>query len=277
MQHASFLYGNMPLHYVVAGEGPAVLFLHGFGEDHSIWGNIVRQCSGFCRCIAPDLPGTGESIFNPDLNSIEDYAEAIRALLDRLAITECVMIGHSMGGYITLAFAEKYGDMLKGMGLIHSTAFPDSAEKREARTKSIDFIKKNGARLFLKQTTPNLFTETFRNTYPDQVQAVIETTSGIADATLIQYYESMMKRPDRTEVLKKAKYPVFFLVGQHDLAVPYADSMKQVYLPEISYVHILKSSAHMGMIEQKDETQASLEKFLRDIAVHTEERPKDAE
>ena len=111
------------------GTGPVVLLLHGFAEDGTTWDNLAGPLSAHCRLIIPNLPAS---------SSMEDLAATIASLLDHLGIDKCIMIGHSMGGYITLAFAEKYPDRLTAFGLFHSTAYPDNEEKKAVRRKSIE-------------------------------------------------------------------------------------------------------------------------------------------
>lgn len=116
-----------------------MVLLHGFGEDSQIWNTQVSFLQEHCQLLVPDLPGSGKSLLLTNKNnasnvvSIEDYADVIAALLAAEKITSSIMLGHSMGGYITLAFAEKYPDKLQSFGLVHSTAFADNEEKSHAR------------------------------------------------------------------------------------------------------------------------------------------------
>ena len=111
--------------------------------------------------IVPDLPGAGKSDMIDDM-SMEGMAEMLKAIIDKEKISSFVLIGHSMGGYITLAFAEKYPQYLIKFGLFHSTAYADNEEKKAIRRKGIDFIKEHGAFEFLKNTTPNLFSPDYK-------------------------------------------------------------------------------------------------------------------
>jgi pimeloyl-ACP methyl ester carboxylesterase len=172
------------------------------------------------------------------------------------------MIGHSMGGYITLAFAEKYRDHLHAFGLFHSTAFADSEEKKITRKKGIEFIHQHGAFEFLKTTIPNLFSSTFKSQIKNSIDCFIGRLSNFSPAALVSYYEAMMNRPDRTSVLKNSTIPVLFVAGEQDTAVPIEDSLKQCHLPRKTYIYILKQSAHMGMLEEPATTNCLLEKFL---------------
>src|SRR5688572_7259971 len=143
------------LHYEVIGKGPAVLLVHGFGEDSTVWRKQKEAIPGF-QLILPDLPGSGSSEMINDM-SMEGLAESLLAILDQEKIEQCILIGHSMGGYVALAFAEKYANRLKGLGLFHSTAYADSEAKIETRRKGIQFIQEHGALAFLRTSTPNLF------------------------------------------------------------------------------------------------------------------------
>ena len=205
----------------------------------------------------------------PDM-SIEGMAECIKAIIDvELQKTDRLqMIGHSMGGYITLAFAEKYPDLLSTLGLFHSSAFADSEEKKAARLKSIDFIKKNGSYEFLKTSIPGLFFRGQDGLEPSdplklEMDALIEKGKNFSPEALIQYYQAMIARPDRTVVLKNFPYPILFILGEHDMAVPLAQGLKQTYMPALSYIHILRDSAHMGMWEETGKANAAMLEFLQ--------------
>jgi pimeloyl-ACP methyl ester carboxylesterase len=126
----SIAYKNKSIYYSIFGKGNAVVLVHGFGEDGKVWNEIINGLQKKFLLIVPDLAGSGKSEMLDGDISIEDHADVIKTILDEENITECVMIGHSMGGYITLAFAEKYSAVLKGFGLFHSSAFADDEEKK---------------------------------------------------------------------------------------------------------------------------------------------------
>ncbi len=172
------------------------------------------------------------------------------------------MLGHSMGGYITLAFAEKYPAMLTSLGLINSTAFADSEEKKKTRARAIETIAEYGALAFLKTTIPTLFGPKFKEIYPEKVNELIETGSGFTSEALQQYYRAMMERPDRTHVLKSNPAPVLFVTGTEDAAVPMQDVLKQTHLPDKSYIHVLQNVGHMSMWEATEELNRHLLAFI---------------
>src|SRR5689334_5233536 len=131
-----FNHNNAEIFYTVEGEGLPVVLLHGLPLNSNIWDQQVDFLKDRCKLIVPDIPGSGKSVFEkrePEAITIEYYASCIHALLQHENVNSCLMLGHSLGGYITLAYAEKYPEFLKGFGLIHSTAFADSEERKQMR------------------------------------------------------------------------------------------------------------------------------------------------
>ena len=255
-------YLNKEFHYYEYGSGQPVVLVHGFAEDSGIWNDQIEFLQKKFRLLVPDLPGSGASPHNDQLRTIEDFAEITRVILDEEQIKESVLIGHSMGGYIALAFAAKYGHQLRGLGLFHSTAYADSEEKKAARRKSIAFIREHGAPEFIKSTLPNLFSAGFNENHSSSVNELIRKYSNFNPAALIAYYEAMIMRPDRKIVLKELGKPVLFIIGEEDKAVSPEDSLEQTHIPDIAFIHLLKKTAHMGLIENPSLTSHWLESFI---------------
>ena len=291
----SFNYQSSLISYRIEGKGKAVLLLHGFGEEGSIWDQQVLFLKDHCLLIIPDLPGSGGSerlslesgvrsgelekkntnqnttlssqtpdsrLLTPDYISIDDYADCIKALLVQEGISSCTLLGHSMGGYICLAFAEKYPNLLNGFGLIHSTAFADSEEKKQLREKAIEIIETYGPHSFLRNTIPNLFGSGFKKLYPQKINTLIEAAAQFSKESLQQYYKAMMFRPDRSQILLSNRLPILFVAGKEDIAVPFPDILKQASLPNISYLCILENSGHMGMWEETEKLNETLLDFI---------------
>lgn len=251
--------------YRTIGEGPVVMLLHGFGEDGSVWERQYNIFEGY-QLIIPELPGTGGSEITSDM-SMEGMGTTIRDFIDHLNIPQCCMIGHSMGGYITLAFAEAYAERLNSFGLFHSTAFADTEEKKQTRKKGMEFITKNGAFEFLKTATPNLYSPYTKENHPQLIEEHIESTKDFKDEALIRYYQAMIDRPDRTHVLRETNVPVLFVLGRHDNAVPFQDVLKQSYLPSVSQVEFLEKSGHMGMREETELSNRILVAFTSSLSL----------
>lgn len=254
-------YNDRKIDYSTAGAGKTIMLVHGFGEDNTVWDDQVEVLEKKFFVITPNLPGTGESELIGDM-SMSGMAEVLKQILDKEEIGSCAMVGHSMGGYITLAFAEKYPDMLHAFGLFHSSAYADSEEKKDTRRKGIAFIKQHSGYEFLKTATPNLFSPKTQEERPELVEKQVEAGRSLQGDALVAYYEAMMARPDRTDILKKTKVPVLFVMGKHDKAVPMDDSLKQSHLPEIAHVHVLQDAGHMGMLEETEKSNRILDDFV---------------
>jgi pimeloyl-ACP methyl ester carboxylesterase len=200
------------------------------------------------------------------LDSAADIAGAFpisNGVFSEHSFTESVVvIGHSMGGYISLAFAEKYSQKIKGLGLFHSTAYVDSEEKKGTRRKGIEFIKQHGAVEFLRATIPNLYYLKTKENNNYLIEEHLKNVSYFTESSLIAYYQSMMNRPDRTNILINSNYPVLFIAGKYDTAVPLQDIIEQTHMPDLTYIHILESSAHMGMVEQPELSSKILKEYL---------------
>lgn len=261
MTTKSISLNNRVITYKVAGAGHPVILLHGFGEDSNVWQNQVELLEKDYHLVIPDIPGSGASELTDDV-SMEGIAAIVKLIADEEEFEDFVLIGHSMGGYATMAFVEKYASMLKGFGLFHSSAYADTEEKKSTRRKGIEFIKEHGAAAFLETSTPNLFSEKTKESNPDLVTIFMQQLPEFSKAALIEYYEAMIARPDRTAVLSQTKLPVLFIIGEHDKAVPFEDSLKQSSLPAISFVTILNNAGHMGMLEEPEKSNQALLEFL---------------
>jgi pimeloyl-ACP methyl ester carboxylesterase len=263
-----FKYQSANCYYRTEGEGIPVLFIHGFAEDHTVWDRQVEFLKEHCLVITPDLPGSGNSeVIHYPLNTVavDDFADYIHAMLQNAGISKCIMLGHSMGGYVMLSFAEKHPEYLLGFGFVHSTTFPDSEEKKAIRLRAIGIMQAYGSAAFVRNTTPNTFGATYKKEHPQEVEALIEKGKDFSVEALHQYYMAMMNRPDRTSVLVNSKVPVLFIIGLEDIAAPATDVLKQVSLPDVAHVHTLPGVGHMGMWEAVDEVNNYLLQFIEYI------------
>lgn len=262
MQEYNFEHNNSSLYYRVSGKGEPVIFVHGFGEDGTIWLPFVEPLEAQYKLIIPDLLGSGRSSGSTEGISIESFAEQLILILDREGMDTCSIIGHSMGGYATLAFAEKYTARLNRFGLFHSTAFPDDEEKKDARRRNIDFIEKHGAGKFMEYSIPNLFSEESGRRDPGLINMIIDRYLGFSSSSLTDYTKAMIKRPDRIKVLESFPKPVLFLMGEQDIAIPVEQGLKQCHIPELSYIYIGTHSGHMGMLEEPEFYLQAIRDFL---------------
>ncbi|MCF3111635.1 alpha/beta hydrolase [Niabella sp. CC-SYL272] len=255
---------NSIIHYTIEGVGRPVVLLHGFGEDSSVWENQVEYLRHNYQVIVPDIPGSGQSELTADV-SMEGIAAVILRIVEAEELESIVLIGHSMGGYATLAFAAQYPHLLDGFGLFHSTAAADTEEKKETRRKGIAFIEKHGANEFLQTTIPNLFSAHTKESNPGLVQQFTDRLPVFSKTALKSYYEAMIKRPERIDLFSKTDLPVLFIIGEQDTVIPFEDILKQASMPRISYIHVLHHSGHMGMLEESGKASAAIEEFLMEL------------
>lgn len=252
----------LSIYYTVSGSGEPVLFIHGFGEDGAVWEEIRAGLEKEYTVIVPDLPGSGRSTGISEDLSMESLAECIKLVLDKESINRCSVIGHSMGGYITLAFADRYPQMLSSLGLFHSTAVADNEEKKAGRRKNMDFISRHGALKFLDQSIPKLFSEESNKKNTGLIKRTIQRYGNFSEQSLLYYTAAMMHRRERTQILKNFTGPVLFIMGEFDSAIPIEQSLKECHIPGISYIYICTRSGHMGMLEEPEFCISAIKYFL---------------
>lgn len=248
------------INYHIQGKGTPIVFIHGFCEDSSMWEDFIIPFSKN-KIIRIDLPGFGSSDVIENL-TVELAADIIKNVLDDLGINKCIMIGHSMGGYVSLAFAKKYSKLLNGLVIFHSHPYADTEEKKKGRIKSIEFIKRNSHIHYIKQLVPAFFPSKFAGSNNFLVNKMIHRASSFPANGIINGLELMLNRPDQSEVLKNIQCPVLFIVGLDDELVPVEKSVAQTALPDVAHIHLLKGIGHMGMFESPKATQKMVKQFV---------------
>jgi pimeloyl-ACP methyl ester carboxylesterase len=239
-----------------------VILIHGFCESHRIWDNLSQKLSETHRVLCPDLPGFGDSNFPESKEfSIEDIAAILDSWLFSLGIEKCVMIGHSLGGYVTLAYVDRYKEKIQGFGLFHSTSYADSAEKKNVRNKVVKYIDTHGANEFTDTFIPGLFYHRSKEVDEDIAQLTEEARKCTAKS-LISYTLAMKERTDLSKLMK-GDIPVLFIAGEKDGAVPIESSYSQSKSLDPEYVHFIPDTGHMGMFERKPETTRMVSDFLK--------------
>jgi pimeloyl-ACP methyl ester carboxylesterase len=252
------------IRYRDVGEGPVVVLLHGYLETLKVWNGIVDELRDNFRVIAPDLPGQGHSAISKDIQTMDSMAEGVMLLLNHLGIEKCFMVGHSMGGYVTLAFLEKYPKMLTGISLFHSSPFADTDEKRENRNREIELLR-NGKKNQLYNThMPKVFASENVEKHQKKLAKLKERAQKTPQEFIVSVIEGMKIRPDRTEILKNTILPVQYIIGAKDNFIP-MNILDKLKLPKNSEVFVLEDSGHMGMYEEKKESAKALREFIEKV------------
>jgi len=242
----------------VSGLPPMVL-LHGFCEDHSVWSPVKSRLKSQSLLLI-DLPGFGASEL-PIKAEMAAYSEAVKAVLDAEGIVLCVLVGHSMGGYVALEFATRCPEQLSGLGLVHSHPFEDTEDRKTARRRGIETLQAGKRDLYVTQLFPNLFPASFLERNPDTLNELISNGKKQSPEGIAAALQAMMTRRDQRQTLSQAKYPVLFLLGALDTLVPPEPGMKAALLPAVVDLHLLPEVAHMAMYERPEETAAILNSF----------------
>jgi pimeloyl-ACP methyl ester carboxylesterase len=252
------------IHYQVSGNGPVIVLLHGFPESAEVWKSFVRRLSPSFRVVAIDLPGHGLSENPGSINSMDLMAEGVHAVLKTIGISKCLMVGHSMGGYVTLAFAGKYPRLLKGFVLFHSHAAADSAEARINRERTIAIVQKDHLG-FIKNFIPGMFDPANVKKFSKEIEKLKEIAQKTPKEGIISALDAMKNRPDRQHVLLQSKVPVLFIIGKNDPKIPLEVIIQQTLLPGHSEVLLLDHVGHMGFIEASDVTFKAVKGFAERV------------
>lgn len=258
------LHRNARVGYDVAGSGPVVVLLHGFLEDRGIWKGLASEWATHHRVLTIDLPGWGGSEASGYVLTMDDMAHAVSAVLAAEGVDRCALLGHSMGGYVALAFAELYPEKLNALGLLHSSALPDSDTKKADRLRAIDAVRTDLA-LYCRVAIPNLFAPEARQRLSADIASLVQRASATAPMGVAASLHGMMQRPDRTHVLARASFPILFLQGELDPVVTgEARQAQQAAAPRMRCI-TLPNVAHMGYLEAPVIFQEQVRGFLDQI------------
>jgi pimeloyl-ACP methyl ester carboxylesterase len=256
----AILYKNTTISYTDAGKGTTIIFLHGFLENQQMWNYYVPILAKKYRVITIDLLGHGETQPRGYVHSMEDNADIVHAVLQHLRIRKCVLAGHSMGGYVALAFAELYPDYIKGMALINSTSLADSDEKKMNRDRAIKAVKQNYVN-FVRLSIANLFSEDNRERLENEIEQVKLEALKTPLQGIVASLEGMKIRIDREVLLHFAPYPILLVLGKKDPVLNYDESIAQIDKTSVQLVTF--GDGHMSTIENRDQLLNVLEEFLR--------------
>jgi pimeloyl-ACP methyl ester carboxylesterase len=256
------IYKNTKISYSDQGKGTAVVLLHGFYENKEMWNTFVPEFSKKYRVITIDLLGHGQTECLGYIHSMENQADMVHSVLQELKIRKTVMIGHSMGGYIALAFAELYPEMMKGLVLLNSTSRADNDERKTNRERAIIAVKKNYVAC-IRMSVANLFSEINRNILLDEIEYVKLEALKTPLQGIVACQEGMKIRKDREVILHFAKYPILLILGKQDPILNYDENKSQIENTEIKLVTL--PDGHMSHIENKEELMSVLLGFLKNV------------
>lgn len=254
---------NERLHYSDQGKGLVIVLLHGYLESLEIWKEFAQELSKTYRVISVDILGHGKSETFVEAHTIELLTTTIYNLLRELNIEKCFMLGHSMGGYITLMFNKLFSEMLSGFSLFHSHPFADTEETKKKRLREIEFIRSGKKDLIATFNIPNAFATDNLIRFKDDIDKAKRIALQTSEKGIIATLFAMMNRPDLSESLSKTNTPFLFIVGKKDNYIDYNSLVLKINLPKNSKLVVLENSGHMGFIEEKGESLNAINQFIK--------------
>ncbi|OWA33074.1 alpha/beta hydrolase [Saccharibacillus sp. O16] len=254
---------GLPIRYVDRGQGTALVLLHGFVGSADYWERIVPLLEGHFRCIVPDLLGHGESEAPEGPYTIERMANGVADLLDALGIEQVVLLGHSMGGYTALSFAERYPTRLKAFGLVHSTPLPDDEAGRAKRDAVAERVLREGVRPFVEQFAPNWFAPDHAKRLRTELARVLEIGFGTKPQGAAGAALAMRDRPDRGQVIRSSSLPILLIAGSEDSIAPPA----KAFAAENGHTvkRTIEGAGHMSLFEAPQELARQIASFVESL------------
>ncbi len=250
--------------YSQSGSGLVVVLLHGFLEERGMWHGVASALQGSNTVIAIDLPGHGDTGCMGPVHSMEDHAGAVAAVLTELDADSCVAVGHSMGGYIALALAALYPELIKGLVLFHSSALPDSPERKKERQRIIRIVEHDRG-MFINTAIPSLFPERTVHRFETEIADIISKAEGFPKQGIIANVRGIMERTDRTDMLRNGSFRKLMVQGTEDPVISNDSFEQQVALDAGIRVEVLQGIGHMGHIETPRECERIIKDFCADV------------
>ena len=259
MKH-SLNYKNINIHYTEIGKGKAIVLLHGFLENSSMWNEISAELSKKYRVICIDLLGHGKTENLGYIHTMEMQAELVKAVLNHLNLRKYILIGHSMGGYVALAFAKLFPKNVKGISLMNSTALPDTQDKKINRDRAIFAVKKNH-KTFIRIAIPLLFSEKNRTTFVSEITQVTNEALKISPQGIIAALEGMKIRENLTTIYTNTNFPIQLIIGKQDPALAYETLVSQVENTSVDIIEF--PDGHMSHFENTNTLILAFQNFIK--------------
>jgi pimeloyl-ACP methyl ester carboxylesterase len=258
----TIIYKNTKISYTDEGKGTAMVLIHGFLENKTMWKAFVPELSKKYRVITIDLLGHGNTECIGYVHLMEDQADMLHALLTHLKIRKAVLVGHSMGGYVALAFAELYPDYMKGLLLLNSTSRADSDERKINRGRAIVCVKQDYTN-FVRMSIANLFSEDNRDLLAKEIEKVKKEALKTPLQGIVASLEGMKIRKDREVLLHFAPYPIQLVLGKKDGVLVYEDNIDQIEDTKVALTTF--PDGHMSHIENEKALLKVLLDFLKKV------------
>ena len=261
----TIFYKGAEVLYSDRGEGKCLVLLHGYLERGEVWRGFTEQFPEGFRFIIPDLPGHGDSGSWGKLHTMNELAAAVKAILEKEGIQKVFLAGHSMGGYVTMAFADLFPEYLSGYALVHSTPFADTEEKRENRDREISLVLCGKKRQIVLVNIPKAFATDNLDSMSKEIEQLKAMAMRSPDNGTIALLNGMKERPDRSAVLKDSGLPLLLIGGIKDNYIPVEVFERLVSMAPHARVLRLKNSGHQGFMEEPEHVKEAFVEFLETL------------
>lgn len=263
MNEKFLMAGSTALHIADSGVGDkCVVLLHGYLESMYVWDDFAKLLTPSVRVITVDIPGHGISEVKGEVHTMEMVADVLHEMLKSLGIEKVTMVGHSMGGYVTLAFCARHSEQLNGLVLLSSSPFPDTELKRENRRREIALVRA-GKKDALARVAPEAgFALHNRQRLRSYIDDLVECVHITEDDGIVALLGGMIERVDQNEMLSKCGVPQLFILGKHDGYIPVEAAEEFIKLNPQAEVAWLENSGHMGFIEEPEACAEALLRFV---------------
>ena len=255
-------YKNIKIAFTDSGKGTAMVLLHGFLENQHMWNELIPEFSKKHRVITIDLLGHGQTESLGYLHTMEDQADMVHDVLSHLRIRKAIFVGHSMGGYIALAFAELYPEFMKGLVLLNSTSRADNEERKINRDRAIKAVKKDYT-AFVRLSIANLFSENNRAVLIETIEKVKLEALKTPLQGIVAALEGMKIRKDREVLLHFGQFPKLLILGEKDPVLNYEENRDQIENTNVKLVTL--PDGHMSHMENQSEVLKAIVEFLKKI------------
>lgn len=254
------------IHYCDRGKGPAIVLLHGYLESLEVWNGFANKLANEHRVVEIDLPGHGLSDVYGETHTMEFMASAVNELIISLGIDKVFLVGHSLGGYVTLAFVEFFPDCLLGYCLFHSQPFNDLPAVIEKRKREIEIVKKGRKNLMYPDNVIRMFATSNLIKLAGHLNKLKTIASKISGEGIVAMLRGMMIRPSRLSIMEEGRVPCLWILGSMDNYIPCEAIQLKVKLPSNACVLVLKNSGHLGFIEEEDLSVKTVSDFVNSLS-----------
>lgn len=257
-------YEGGKIFYTCRGEGECIVLIHGYLESSEVWGRFADMLAETYLIIAVDLPGNGLSSVYTQKHTMCFHAGAVLKVVNNEGIKKFSLIGHSLGGYVTLSLVDNHPDRLKSYVMLHSHPYADTEEVIETRLREIRVVKA-GRKVVYEMNVPKMFADDKLEIFSEDIERLKEIARGHTADGIIAVLKGMIQRKTRADAMFKSKLPMLYILGLKDNYIPYEHILAEILMPVSGEIVTLENSGHMGFLEETELLADKIKNFLTNL------------